>query len=248
MERSGVRIAVISDIHSNLVAFETVLKAAGQVDQLWCLGDIVGYGPRPNECVALLAATKHLAVAGNHDYAAVGKIDVDDFNAFAALAVQWTTESLTPDSQAYLSALPTVQASGEFTLAHGSPRAPLWEYLLNVTGASQSFEHFEGPFCLVGHTHVPMVFARSPEGEILAARAGDGNEMPLARPGWRFILNPGSVGQPRDDDPRASFLLIDTDRRTATWRRIAYDVAETQQQMRRAKLPARLVERLAHGW
>jgi predicted phosphodiesterase len=243
-----VRIAVVSDIHSNLVAFETVLAAVGEIDQLWCLGDIVGYGPRPNECVARLAASKHLAVAGNHDHAAIGNIGVEDFNPFAALAAQWTTDALADATREYLAALPVVQTSGEFTLVHGSPRGPIWEYLLNVASATASFEHFEGPFCLVGHTHVPAIFARSPEGEVQAHRIVGDYDLALKRPGWRFILNPGSVGQPRDDDPRASCLLIDTDRATASWRRFEYDIAETQQQMRRARLPGRLVERLAHGW
>ena len=243
-----MRIAVVSDIHSNLVAFEAVLSAVGEIDQLWCLGDIVGYGPRPNECVAMLAASKHLAVAGNHDHAAIGKIGVEDFNTFAALAAQWTTENLAEPTREYLAALPTVQTSGEFTMVHGSPRAPVWEYVLNVPTATSSFDHFEGPFCLVGHTHVPAIFARAPDGEVQAHRIVGEAELSLKRPGWRFILNPGSVGQPRDDDPRASCLLIDTDRATASWRRFEYDIAETQQQMRRAKLPARLVERLANGW
>ncbi len=243
-----MRIGVVSDIHSNLVAFEAVVAAVGEVDQWWCLGDIVGYGPRPNECVALLADLKHLAVAGNHDCAAVGRIGTEEFNIFAALAAQWTADELSDVARIYLAALPTIQTAGEFTLAHGSPREPIWEYLLNTSLAGASFDHFEGPFCLVGHTHVPAVFARAPDGTVQAHRVAGEAEVALARPGWRFILNPGSVGQPRDDDPRAAYLLIDTDRGTASWRRVTYDIAETQQQMRNARLPARLVERLAHGW
>lgn len=243
-----MRIAVVSDIHSNIVAFEAVLNLVGEFDQLWCLGDIVGYGPRPNECVARLAAAKHLAVAGNHDHAAIGKIGVEEFNPFAALAARWTADILAEPTREYLAALGTVQTSGEFTLVHGSPRGPIWEYVLNVATASASFEHFEGPFCLVGHTHVPSIFARLPDGEVQAHRIVGDAELSLKRPGWRFILNPGSVGQPRDDDPRASCLLIDTERGTAGWRRVEYNIAETQSQMRRAKLPARLAERLAHGW
>ena len=238
----------MSDIHSNLVALEAVLDAVGPVDQIWCLGDIVGYGPRPNECVARLAASKHVAVAGNHDHAAIGKIGVEEFNTFAALAAHWTAETLDEPTRTYLTALPTLQTAGEFTLAHGSPRGPIWEYVLNVDIATENFEHFTGPFCLVGHTHVPSVFARSPEGDVQGRRIVGEAELSLKRPGWRFILNPGSVGQPRDDDPRAACLTIDTDRGTASWRRVEYDIAETQQQMRRARLPARLVERLAHGW
>jgi predicted phosphodiesterase len=243
-----VRIAVVSDIHSNLVALETALATVGEIDQIWCLGDIVGYGPRPNECVDRLAAARHVAVAGNHDHAAIGKIGVEEFNPFAALAAHWTAEQLEDSTREFLRGLPTLQTAGEFTLAHGSPRGPIWEYVLNSDIATACFEHFEGPFCLVGHTHVPAIFARSPEGEVQGHRIAGEVEVSLNRPGWRFILNPGSVGQPRDDDPRAACLVIDTDRGTARWRRIEYDIAETQQQMRRARLPGRLVERLAHGW
>lgn len=246
---NGVRIGVVSDIHSNLAALDAVLRALQPIDQLWCLGDIVGYGPRPNECIALLVAQpKHLAVAGNHDYAAIGRIGVEDFNTFAALAAQWTADQLSDESRRYLAGLPTVLGSGEFTLVHGSPRGPVWEYVLTASAASASFEHFEGPFCLVGHTHVPSIFSRNPDGAVEMHRIVGEAEVALARPGWRFILNPGSVGQPRDDDPRAACLVIDTDRGTASWRRIAYDIALTQQQMRQAKLPARLVERLERGW
>jgi predicted phosphodiesterase len=243
-----VRIAVVSDIHSNQIALETVLQAIGTVDQIWCLGDIVGYGPRPNECIAMLAERKHLAVAGNHDWAVVGRMGVDEFNLFAALAAQWTAEQLDESSRAYLTALPTVQTSGEFTLVHGSPRGPVWEYVLNANLAGSSFEHFDGPFCLVGHTHVPAIFALAPDGPVHAYQIAGEREVSLACPGWRFILNPGSVGQPRDDDPRASYLVIDTTAGSATWHRVAYDIAATQQQMRSAGLPARLVERLARGW
>jgi len=169
----------------------------------------------------LAAERKHLSVAGNHDCAAVGRIGIEDFNTFAALAAQWTTEQLSADTRTYLQALPTMATSGEFTLAHGSPRGPVWEYLLSATAARPSFEHFSGPFCLVGHTHVPSLFALSPEGEVQAHRIAGDAEVAIARPGWRFILNPGSVGQPRDDDPRASCLTVDTDRGTASWQRVS---------------------------
>lgn len=243
-----MRIAVVSDIHSNLIALDAVLQAVGAVDQVWSLGDTVGYGPRPNEAVARLAATKHLAVAGNHDQAAVGLIGVEAFNPVAAYAAHWTATNLTDETRAYLLALPPLLTAGQFTLVHGSPRAPVWEYVVNASVAEENFGLFDGPFCLVGHTHVPAIFARAPDGVVHPQAVSGEATLSLAQPGWRFILNPGSVGQPRDDDPRASCLLIDTEKRTAHWRRVMYDIAETQQQMREAKLPSRLIERLAHGW
>ena len=243
-----MRIAVVSDIHSNIVAFEAVLAAVGEIDQFWCLGDIVGYGPRPNEVVATLASLKHLAVAGNHDHAALGKIGVQDFNVLARTAAEWTADALSANTRAYLDALPTIQTAGEFTLVHGSPRSHVWEYILNAAVASENFDHFSGPFCLVGHTHVPAAFGLSPDGEMRVQQMYDGDVLDLAQSGWRFILNPGSVGQPRDENPLASFLLIDTDQGAAHWRRVAYQIAETQQQMRDAKLPGRLIDRLSSGW
>lgn len=243
-----MRIAVVSDIHSNIVAFEAVLADAGEIDQLWCLGDIVGYGPRPNEVVARLAGLKHVAVAGNHDHAAIGRIGIEEFNVLARFAAEWTTDEMSPATRAYLDALPTLQIAGEFTLVHGSPRAHVWEYILNATIAEENFSYFSGPYCLVGHTHVPAVFGLSPDGEVRVQQMHDGDQLDLAQPGWRFILNPGSVGQPRDDNPLASYLLIDTDLGAARWCRVAYQIAETQQQMRAAKLPGRLIDRLAAGW
>ena len=176
------------------------------------------------------------------------RVAPEDFNPFAALAAQWTTEQLSLETRTYLQNLPTTATSGEFTLAHGSPRQPIWEYLLSAKAAEPSFDHFQGPFCLVGHTHVPSIFARGPDGDVQAHRVVGDAQVSLARPGWRFILNPGSVGQPRDDDPRAACLTLDTEKGTATWYRVEYDIAKTQAMMRQAKLPARLVERLAHGW
>jgi diadenosine tetraphosphatase ApaH/serine/threonine PP2A family protein phosphatase len=245
-----VRIGVISDVHSNLDALECVLAAMQPVDQVWCLGDVVGYGPEPNECVSRLAGLpKHLAVAGNHDWAVIGQLGIEMFNPYAAAAARWTAEQLAPATREYLAGLPTKTTSGEFTLAHGSPRNPLWEYLLSPAGAAASFDHFDGPFCLVGHTHVPALFTRAEDGQVTVERvAGDEEEVLLAKPGSRFILNPGSVGQPRDEDPRAAFLILDTERKSATWRRVPYPIGRTQEKMRRVGLPPRLVQRLSRGW
>ena len=241
-----MRIGVVSDIHSNLEALSTVIGAMGAVDQLWCLGDIVGYGPEPNECVSVLAGTRHLAVAGNHDRAAIGQMDLEAFNPYAAAAARWTMGRLNVASSEYLSSLPTTLVSGEFTLMHGSPRDPLWEYVLSVDVARRSFDYFGGPFCLVGHTHVPSVFTLE-GGRVRAERIVGDRELALGRPEARFILNPGSVGQPRDGEPRAAFLVVDTERRSASWQRVAYPIERTQERMRRIGLPKRLVERLAHG-
>lgn len=241
-----MRIGIVSDIHSNLEALSAVIAAMGPVDQVWCLGDIVGYGPQPNECIAVLTGLKHLAVAGNHDRAAIGQMDLEEFNPYAAAAARWTMEQLSPTSSEYLSGLPATLVSGELTLVHGSPRDPLWEYVLSVDTARVSFDHFEGPFCLVGHTHVPSVFTLD-DGRVRAERIVGAGELSLDRPEARFILNPGSVGQPRDGDPRAAFLVIDTDRRSASWRRVEYPFEQTQDKMRRGGLPSRLVERLAGG-
>jgi predicted phosphodiesterase len=242
-----VRIGVVSDIHSNLAALETVVAAMQPVDEVWCLGDIVGYGPQPNECVSTLRGLKHLAVAGNHDWAATGRMGVEEFNPYAAAAALWTRDQLAPDTRDYLVGLPIRLTSGEFTLAHGSPRDPLWEYLLGASSAGANFAHFDGSFCLVGHTHVPSIFARADDRGVLARRIIGDEDVSLNQPGSRYILNPGSVGQPRDGDPRAAFLVVDTDRRLASWRRVAYPIEPTQDRMRRAGLPTELVERLDLG-
>ena len=243
-----MRIGVVSDIHSNLDAFRTVLDHMGPVDQVWCLGDTVGYGPEPNECVQTLAALPHLAVAGNHDSAAIGRLGIEGFNPHAAAAARWTMDRLTNTSREYLSGLALKTESGEFTLAHGSPRDPTWEYVLSASAAEASFRCFAGRFCLVGHTHVPSVFVRVESGEVSAHQIVDQVELELDQPGARFILNPGSVGQPRDQDPRAAYLIVDTDPPRASWHRVAYPIESTQRKMRRAGLPLPLIERLSVGW
>ena len=242
-----MRIGVVSDIHSNLAALETVVAAMQPMDEVWCLGDIVGYGPQPNECVSTLRGLKHLAVAGNHDWAATGRMGVEEFNPYAAAAALWTRDQLAPDTRDYLVGLPIRLTSGDFTLAHGSPRDPLWEYLLGASSAGANFAHFEGPFCLVGHTHVPAIFTRADDRRVLARRIVGDEDVPLDQPGSRYILNPGSVGQPRDGDSRAAFLVVDTDRRLASWRRVVYPIEPTQERMRRAGLPPELIERLDLG-
>lgn len=241
-----MRVLVVSDIHANLNAFDAVLAdAAGQYEQIWSLGDIVGYGPRPNECIALLMELDHLAIPGNHDYGVLGRISLDDFNPDARSADLWTRERLTEASRRYLEALPETVTADGFTLAHGSPRAPIWEYLLSARDAHESMAHFDTPVCLVGHTHVPVIFAAVKGG---VAVLPPQPQAVIVLDDGRYIINPGSVGQPRDGDPEAAYMLVDTVERTFSHRRVPYDVAGTQAEMRAAGLPPRLVARLAFGW
>ncbi len=243
-----MRVLVLSDIHANLAALEQVLEDAGQVDAVWCLGDVVGYGPDPNECIDLLRSIKpEHWLAGNHDWAALGKLDISDFNPMARVAALWTREQLTPENRAFLERRPTRERATDprFTLAHGSPRHPVWEYILDLQTAAVNFAHFDTPYCLVGHTHVPVIFQQ------LNSRVGVSPfapSQPIQLTEERLIINPGSVGQPRDGDPRASYLILDTEALTVTLRRTPYPIEETQTRMRKAGLPARLISRLAYGW
>lgn len=248
-----MRIGVISDIHSNFAAFEAVLADMGVVDALWCLGDSVGYGPQPNECLARLEQRGTVVVPGNHDWAAIGRLGVEEFNPDAAAAVQWTSQQLSPGSRRYLGSLALTRVDGDFSLAHGSPREPIWEYVASERVAAENLAHFSTRFCLVGHTHVPAAFIQSLSKDaggdrVDGAYMADGADLTWSDDGRRYILNPGSVGQPRDNDPRAAYLLLDTDRRHATWRRVSYPIQATQDLMAKYRLPTRLIVRLSHGW
>ncbi len=238
---------LLSDIHANLVALEAVLADAdGQYDQVWFLGDLVGYGPQPNECVERLRALSPLALSGNHDWAVLGKIDTDEFNPEARMVVNWTRRMLTADNLAYLRTLPPLHVEPPFTLAHASPRHPVWEYILDLPTAMDNFGHFDTPCCLVGHTHVPAVFALDEAaGELNFFLVEHGDVIDLSR--HRLIVNPGGVGQPRDGDPRAAYALLDTEAMTLEFRRVAYDVVATQLLMREHNMPRRLIKRLAQG-
>lgn len=242
-----MRILVISDIHANLIAFQSVLDdAKGEWDFIWFLGDLVGYGPNPNECVALLGEYDHLSLAGNHDWAVLRKLEVEDFNPEARYAINWTSQALSAAATAYLDSLPPAMEWPPFTLAHGSPRSPIWEYITDLETALENFDYFTTPYCLVGHTHVPMLVWLDEAGEQIGGYVPTaGEKIPLER--QRLILNPGSVGQPRDGDPRAAYAMLDTEQMVWEYRRVPYDVAETQRQMRELSMPSRLVQRLAYG-
>ena len=243
-----VRIAIVTDIHANLAAFEAVLRhaeGAGRLDALWCLGDTVGYGPHPNECLALLRRYECRAVAGNHDLAACGRMGTEEFNEAAAEAARWTAEQLTDASRSYLRGLPLVVCEGDFTLVHGSLRWPEWEYLLSGEQAQAHLELQRTPYGLVGHSHLPFVCRAQKGGPPTLVRAGDGERVELGKE--RLILNPGGVGQPRDGDPRAAYALYESDAGLVTFCRVEYDVAATQRAMEAARLPRWLSERLSHG-
>ncbi len=241
-----MRLAILADIHSNLAAFESVLKdleSRGGFDKIWCLGDMVGYGPQPNECVARLRQFDHVCIAGNHDWAAIEKMDTFEFNPVAAIAAQWTAQELTADSRDYLTALPLILNVDGFTLAHGSPREPIWEYLLSLSAAKENFTYFETSYCLVGHSHVPLVFEL--DGTQVMLRELGETEFVLSSN--RMIINPGSVGQPRDGDPRASYALYDSETKKIGHYRVEYDIAATQKKMTEFDLPRPLIQRLTYG-
>ena len=243
-----MRVLVISDIHANLVALETVLAQAGSYDAVWCLGDLVGYGPNPNECVARVRALPGLiCLVGNHDKAVLGEIDLNVFNLDARVAIAWTQREVSRETLAYLRALPEAHQAGDFTLVHGSPRQPVWEYILDRFIARENFPLITTPWCLVGHTHTPVIYKEiSPDGD--CDEEAPDYRRPRSLNGERLIINPGSVGQPRDNNPHAAYAILDTGARMWEYRRILYDVAETQNRMRVARLPERLASRLAYGW
>lgn len=245
-----MRYLIISDIHANLAAFKAVLSDAPSFDRIWCLGDIAGYGPEPNECVELLNEFPHICVAGNHDWAAIGLLNLEDFNTDARHACQWTQEQLTPESLEYLKNLPTTLVEEGFTLVHGSPRQPIWEYILYSSTARSNFPYFNTQICLVGHTHAPAGFRYHVDQEGMAF-CEPFNFIPrraMSLGKDRLILNPGSVGQPRDGDARASYALLDPEEKVLEYHRVTYPVEVTQEKMKRAGLPARLIIRLSYGW
>jgi len=243
-----MRYAILADIHANLTAFTAVLEDIGKrggVEELWCLGDVVGYGPDPHECIRLLRQYDHVCVAGNHDWAAVGKVDTAYFNPAAAEACRWTAQQLRAEDISYLENLPLVIERGDFTLVHGSPREPIWEYIMSAGSAGENLACFQTPFCLVGHSHMPFAFECSDTGVCVLREFADNAVLALAEE--RMIINPGGIGQPRDGDPRAGYAIYDSDAGTVTHYRVAYDIAVTQSRMRKCGLPESLAKRLSYG-
>jgi diadenosine tetraphosphatase ApaH/serine/threonine PP2A family protein phosphatase len=239
-----VRVAVLSDVHANLVALEAVLSAVGTVDAVWHLGDVVGYGPDPDGVVSRLAAVGAVGVSGNHDLAALGGREIEWFNPEAKAAMEWTRGRISDATRAWLSALPQTHREADVTLVHGSQRDPVWEYITSVPVARANLAVLETTLGLHGHTHLPMAWADR-DGRIDAIAPGPGSTFRLD--GRPALLNPGSVGQPRDGDPSASWLEVDTDAGLATWRRVVYDIEAVRTAMLDAGLPGRLADRLRVG-
>jgi len=240
-----LRYAIISDIHGNLEAFEAVLKGlkGERYDLLLCLGDLVGYGPNPNECCQLMRETGGIVIAGNHDWAAVEKTGIEYFNTFARMAIRWTSEVLDEENRAYLSGLPLRWTEMGLLLVHSSPSEPsLWNYILSPQEACQEFRTFSERVCLIGHSHQPIVFSQ--QGENCQQNGFDGLKL---KPNLRYIINVGSVGQPRDGDPRAAACIYDSKRNSVELRRYSYDVNRTQEKMAKVKLPVYLADRLSLG-
>jgi predicted phosphodiesterase len=242
-----MKVAVISDIHANRQAFEATLEAVAASDaaELWCLGDLVGYGADPDACVEL--AREHVAVclAGNHDLAVTGEIPLDEFSRGASLAAQWTREVMAPDNVDFLAGLKPEGREAGIGLYHASPRDPVWEYVLSTLLAELCLDQQTQRVCLVGHSHVALSFVRR-EGELATGEPRrEGTFLDIAEGEW--LLNPGSVGQPRDSDPRASWLLLDLDGLTASFKRTDYDVPGAAAAIRAARLPDSLAERLEYG-
>jgi predicted phosphodiesterase len=242
-----MKVAVISDIHGNRQAFEAALEAVAASDaaELWCLGDLVGYGAEPDACVELAREHAAVCLAGNHDLAAVGEVPLDAFTRGAGLAVQWTREVMRPENLSFLAGLQPQGQEGLVGLYHASPRDPVWEYVLSALLAGLCLDEQPQRVGLIGHSHVALAFTRS-AGELTTGEPHrDGTELDLAEGEW--LLNPGSVGQPRDGDPRAAWMLLDLDRWTASYRRTEYDIAGAAAAIRAARLPDSLAERLEYG-
>jgi predicted phosphodiesterase len=242
-----MRVAIVSDIHGNRQAFEAVLDAIedSECEEMWCLGDLVGYGAEPDACVELARRHAAICLAGNHDLGVRGDLPLEDFSRGAALAARWTQETITEATREYLGGLEPADLEERAGLYHASPRDPVWEYVLSALQAELCLDVQSHRVCLIGHSHVALSFSRLPgESATGQTRAAD-EELELGQGEW--LINPGSVGQPRDSDPRAAWLELDLDGWSAVYRRVEYDIDGAAAAIRAARLPDSLAERLAYG-
>lgn len=248
---SCLRIGVISDVHSNLPALVAVLESidAAAPEEIWCLGDVVGYGAQPDECTALVRERCAVSLNGNHDLAVIGKIDAATFSETARAAVDWTKEHASPETVEFLTGLAPEGEREGLGLFHASPRDPIWEYVLSIDQAEAGLDAQQQRISLVGHSHVSLFFTRPPStgrrSFATGAQTTEGDLLDLAEGEW--LLNPGSVGQPRDGDPRAAWLELDTDEWTARYHRVTYDAVAAGAAILEAGLPTALAERLQIG-
>ena len=262
-----MKIAILSDIHANLAAFEAVLRdidKKGGVDQYWNLGDITDYGPDPHECLQKVRQLEAVSIIGNHDYAVIGKLDyMSEFPPSIAFITSWTSRQMTPEDLIYLQSLPATLVIGKFTLVHASPRDPIWEYVFSEDLARENLSHFQTKYCLLGHTHVPAYFEFKDGSEpvksdkeyrvirshdwIESLRKSRRGEIKISLTNDRFIVNPGGIGQPRDGEPRAAYALYNSDDATIELRRVEYNMSLTQKRMQAAGLPESFSARLAEG-
>ncbi len=249
-----MRLAILSDIHANLPALEAVLEHVEDtgVEELWCLGDVVGYGADPDRCTELVRERCDMSLVGNHDLAVLGELDISSFSPAAAAAVRWTQEVATPETIAFLEGLSPADTDRVVALYHASPRDPVWEYVLWPDQAAECIRVQAARISLIGHSHVALFFALPEDGaggsapeQARGAQAGAGTRLELAHGRW--LINPGSVGQPRDGDPRAAWLELDTDAWTATYHRVEYEIDRAAEAIERSELPEHLAKRLYVG-
>ncbi|MCD6162302.1 MAG: metallophosphoesterase family protein [candidate division Zixibacteria bacterium] len=241
-----MRLAFFSDVHANLAALNAVILdfRAEKIDRIFFLGDAVGYGPNPNECVELIDEIAEIKLMGNHDYAALGLMKTDYFNQYAAESMSWTKDSISQKAIEILSDFEITSEVDNFMLVHASPKEPdQWHYILDMDDVVENFEYFKNQICLIGHTHRPYIVTRDEEGSCSISQ----KEQENICDNKRYLINIGSVGQPRDSDPRSCYLICDTEKKIVRLKRIAYNLNETQKQMSKAGLPEYLIERLAVG-
>lgn len=243
-----MRLAILSDVHANLEALQAVLHdiETQQIDEVVCLGDMVGYGANPNECVELIKQHCPITLLGNHDAAALGTLSTENFNIHARLAIEWTSENISPEVKVFLSLLPLRETRFEASLVHSTPYEPnMWHYITSLEEAAYNFQFFDTEFCLVGHTHIPLIITVNANKEIAVHQEPKLNFK--AQKGGRFLINVGSVGQPRDRDSRACYGILDADAQVFSYRRVKYDIETTQKKMNDIGMPGFLVKRIAEG-
>lgn len=244
-----MKTLIISDIHANLNALEAVLADAGEVNQVWCLGDLVGYGPQPNECIERVQTLPNFeCVIGNHDAAVIGQISLTAFNTEARTSAEWTQRILSKDNEQFLQNLSKVVIKDVVTLVHGSPFDPIWEYVTDTYTARMNFESMETPLCFIGHSHLPIHFRLEENGEHVFYEVPKNGEPVIIKKNVKYMLNPGSVGQPRDHDPRASYAIFDSEEKLWQNFRVEYDIKSVQEKILNLELPRRHAARLAIGY